>query len=73
MSTSARFTYTLLVLSVLLLASGCATRTRALVRRASPDLQCEDEKILVTSIDDRIYEARGCGRRAKRRQATLQT
>ena len=60
-----RFAHTLLMLSILFIASGCATRTKALIRRASPDLLCEEEKIVVTALDDRIYEARGCGRRAK--------
>ena len=61
----ARSTPVLLAFSVLLIAGGCAPKTRALIRRASPDLVCEEEKILVTAVDDRVYEARGCGRRAK--------
>jgi hypothetical protein len=65
MSMSLRFTSTLLVFSVLVVAGGCANRTRALIRRAAPDLQCDEEKVLVTAVDDRIYEARGCGNRAK--------
>jgi hypothetical protein len=65
MSMKTQLTHILLVFSILFIASGCANRTKALVRRASPDLVCDEEKILVTAIDDRIYEARGCGRRAQ--------
>lgn len=52
----------LLVLSILLLGAGCQ-KTRMLVRRASPDLACPEEKVLVTRVKGDIFEARGCGRR----------
>lgn len=52
----------LFVLSVVLLGVGCQ-KTQQLVRRASPDLACPEEKVLVTRLKEDVYEARGCGRR----------
>src|SRR5687768_13572791 len=61
-SPTSMLTRVLFVLSFLVVGAGCQ-KTRSLVRRASPDLACPEDKVLVTRVKDDVFEARGCGNR----------